>query len=116
MDVRLDRHGGPPPAGELDTTNRRLLTESLTNALKHGAFKQPDGRLAVSWSVEPGDGERRLVLDWTESGVPIPQPPTRRGYGRELIERALAFTLKARAVLHFGRDGVCCRIEVPLPP
>ena len=110
---------GPPLALDLERVQILALAlhELATNALKHGALKQPDGRLAVAWSVEePGDGERRLVLDWTESGVPIPQPPTRRGYGRELIERALVFTLKARAVLHFGHDGVRCRIEVPLPP
>ena len=109
---------GPPVALDLERVQILALAlhELATNALKHGAFKQPDGRLVVAWSVEPGDGERRLVLDWTESGVPIPQPPTRRGYGRELIERALVFTLKARAALRFGHDGVRCRIEVPLPP
>src|SRR3954454_23876833 len=30
----------------------------------------------------------RLVLDWRESGVIMPLDVSRRGYGRELIERA----------------------------
>ena len=109
---------GPPVSLDLERVQTLALAlhELATNALKHGAFKQPDGRLAVAWSVEAGDKERRLVLDWTESGVPIPEAPARRGYGRELIERALAFTLKARAALWFRHDGVSCRIEVPLPP
>ena len=58
MDVRLDRHGGPSPAGELDTTTRRLLTESLTNALKHGDLSQPV-EVAEDWS----DGYRLRVTN-----------------------------------------------------
>jgi two-component system CheB/CheR fusion protein len=42
--------------------------------------------------------------------------PSRKGFGRELIERALAFTLKAKTDLSFGADGVSCHVELPLPP
>ena len=48
MDVRLDRHGGPPRSGLLETTSH-LLTESLTNALKHGDLSQPV-EVAEDWS------------------------------------------------------------------
>jgi signal transduction histidine kinase len=58
MDVRLDRHGGPPPTGLLETTSRRLLTESLTNALKHGDLSQPV-EVAEDWS----NGYRLLVTN-----------------------------------------------------
>jgi hypothetical protein len=56
-----------------------------------------------------------LLLDWRESGVAGLQPPTRRGFGRELIERALAYTLRAKTEMVFGEDGMTCRIEMPLP-
>jgi two-component system CheB/CheR fusion protein len=39
---------------------------------------------------------------------------TRRGYGRELIENALSYALQARTTYELGRDGVRCRIELPL--
>ena len=58
MDVRLERHGGPTPAGLLETTTRRLLTESLTNALKHGDLSQPV-EVAEDWS----DGYRLRVTN-----------------------------------------------------
>ena len=58
MDVRLERHGGPTPAGLLETTTRRLLTESLTNALKHGDLSQPV-EVAEDWS----DGYRLQVTN-----------------------------------------------------
>ncbi len=41
MDLHLDRSGGPAPTGLLDITRRGVLTESLTNALKHGDLAEP---------------------------------------------------------------------------
>jgi hypothetical protein len=45
----------------------------------------------------------------------MPADAPGRGYGRELIERALAYTAQAKTQLTFGPDGVTCRIEMPLP-
>jgi two-component sensor histidine kinase len=72
----------------------------------------------VTWRLEDGgDGQvRRVVLDWRESGVAMPGggPPARKGYGSELIERALPYQLGAETRLEFGMDGVRCRITVPV--
>jgi two-component system, chemotaxis family, CheB/CheR fusion protein len=91
------------------------LHELATNAVKYGALKGEAGRLEIRWAVEDGAGDTpMLVLNWRESGVTMPQDVSRRGYGRELIERALAYTARAKARLSFGEDGVACRIEMPL--
>ncbi len=92
------------------------LHELATNALKYGALGQPDGRLLIAWRVE-GDGpKRRVTLDWSETGVVMPasDAPPRKGYGRELIERALPYQLGAKTKLAFAPDGVRCSIAVPL--
>jgi two-component system, chemotaxis family, CheB/CheR fusion protein len=89
--------------------------ELTTNALKHGALKEPTGALSISWEVRQDDGRSRLNFDWKEAGIAIPAPPERRGFGRELIERALAFTPQAKSNLVFGPDGVSCHIELALP-
>jgi two-component system, chemotaxis family, CheB/CheR fusion protein len=60
-------------------------------------------------------GTPLLILNWRESGVAA-STPARSGFGRELIERALAFTLRAKTELSFGADGLSCRLEIPLPP
>ncbi|MBO1081420.1 sensor histidine kinase [Roseomonas haemaphysalidis] len=91
------------------------LHELATNAMKYGAIGQPDGRLQVEWTVEAEPGGRQLVLDWRESGVAMPDDqPARRGFGSELITRALPYQLKAKTRLEFGDDGVHCRIVLPL--
>ncbi|MFL6599697.1 MAG: PAS domain-containing protein [Steroidobacteraceae bacterium] len=95
------------------------LHELATNAVKYGAIASPAGRLHVGWHVtENEDGtNRRLNIDWRESGVDIPDPAIaaqNSGYGRELIERALPYQLNARTRYEIGPAGVHCAIEVPI--
>ena len=69
----------------------------------------------MTWRIEPADdGRRRLVIDWHESGVAMGgEPPARRGYGTELITRALPYQLHAETALEFTPDGVRCRVVLP---
>ena len=70
------------------------------------------------------DREQRLRVDWRESGVSIAAPeapstdgtpvPPRQGYGRELIERALPYQLRAETSYQLTPEGVRCTIIVPL--
>lgn len=91
------------------------LHELATNARKHGALAGPTGRLAIRWSVLADAGPDRLRLDWTETGVaPADRSGTRMGYGRELIERALPYSLGARTGFSLESDGLRCFIELPL--
>lgn len=95
------------------------LHELATNAVKYGALGQPDGRLRIRWSLEQngaGDGPW-LHIDWRESGVTMPNAgsaPQGGGQGRELIERALPYQLKARTAFELGQDGVHCTISLPV--
>jgi two-component system CheB/CheR fusion protein len=93
------------------------LHELATNAVKYGALAAPAGRLKVRWGVVPGEPGRLLTVEWRESGVVMPNadtPPQGSGYGRELIERALPYQLKATTSYQLGSDGVCCTIAVPV--
>ncbi|SHJ18115.1 PAS domain S-box-containing protein [Roseomonas rosea] len=92
------------------------LHELTTNAVKYGALRDGKGQLSVTWTAERiGEGERLLTLDWIESGVDLqPEKVTRRGYGRQLIEKALSYALRARTEFVLGEDGVRCRIQLPL--
>ncbi|XYD11853.1 PAS domain S-box protein (plasmid) [Methylobacterium sp. NMS12] len=92
------------------------LHELTTNAVKYGALKDDAGQLAVTWELTVGQRGRQLVLSWIESGVAMdPAAVTRRGYGTELIQHALAYALAAEVDYVLGEDGVRCRIEIPIP-
>ena len=95
------------------------LHELVTNALKYGALSRAEGRLSIRWSVKrPATGDRRLQVEWREEGVPVQlganDQPERRGYGRELIERALPYQLQAETNYAITRNGVHCIISLPL--
>ncbi|WP_314957693.1 CheR family methyltransferase [Bradyrhizobium cosmicum] len=109
---------GPPVAldFELVQTIGLALHELATNAIKYGALREDQGKLEVSWSVQSnGESVPSLLLNWKESGVPKLSKPSHKGFGRDLIERALAYTLRAKTKLSFGEDGVLCHVELPLP-
>jgi two-component system CheB/CheR fusion protein len=92
------------------------LHELATNAIKYGALRDGPGQLKVSWDIRNGTTGPVLELSWRESGVTdMPNLPG-KGFGRELIERALSYSSKARAEFTLGRDGVVRRIELPLVP
>ena len=114
--VSLEGPRGVPLRSATVQTFALALHELATNALKYGALSRPEGRLQVRWKVVAGeDGEPCLRVEWVESGVPLPgdgQP--RLGFGRELIERALPYQLKAQTSYEIGPDGVRCTITLPV--
>lgn len=92
------------------------LHELTTNAVKYGALSQPSGRLSVTWDRQTRGPEHAVKLEWQEFGLALPSAePDRKGYGRELIERALPYQLKAMTSLEFRPTGVYCAITVPIP-
>lgn len=103
-----------PKAGE---TLGLAIHELATNAVKYGALSRPEGRLAVRWRIEPGPDGDVLALDWIESGAATAvAPPGRRGFGAELLERTLAYELKAETRLDWRPEGLRCAVRVPLGP
>ena len=57
----------------------------------------------------------RLRLNWVETGGPPVAPPTRRGFGSRLIERALRGELRGWAAMTFAATGLTCAMEAVLP-
>ena len=90
------------------------LHELATNAVKHGALAQQSARLHIHWHTERNRDRPEIVLHWDESAVQMPTGADRtRGFGTELIERALPYQLSAETRLDFGEDGVHCTVRVP---
>jgi two-component sensor histidine kinase len=85
-----------------------IVHELATNAAKHGALASPGGRVAITWNVGDVGGEPALQFSWIErGGVPI-EPPTREGFGTELIGMLGAPSLS------FGPEGFEYALAVPL--
>lgn len=111
---------GVPLKSALVQTLALALHELATNAVKYGALSRPDGHLDICWELrEPSADEHRLLIDWRESGMgdALEKNMLSRsgGYGRELIERALPYQLRARTTLSVEAGGVHCTIDVQVP-
>jgi PAS domain S-box-containing protein len=101
-EVRLQ----PAPA----LTLALVFHELSTNAVKYGALSVDGGRVDLTWTFESDD---RLKLTWVESGGPPVAPPTRKGFGSRLIERALRGENGA-AEMRFETTGLRCFLTIPL--
>jgi PAS domain S-box-containing protein len=91
------------------------IHELATNAVKHGALSQPEGKVSILWSRSDAPEGPRLTLTWTESEGPPVSPPTRRGFGTRMIERGLAAELGGSVTIDFAPGGLICTVEAPLP-
>jgi two-component system, chemotaxis family, CheB/CheR fusion protein len=84
------------------------------NAAKYGALARSEGRVHVSWTVEQGDGGRRVRLRWEEQGGPDLEAPRKRGFGTRLIERACRHELEGEVELDYTPAGLRCELVFPL--
>ncbi|MGH7058284.1 MAG: sensor histidine kinase, partial [Acetobacteraceae bacterium] len=88
--------------------------ELATNAAKYGALSVADGAVRIASEVCDDDGERRLRIEWRESGGPPVETPARKGFGSRLIESKLAYELDGKTHIDYRPEGIVCTIEIPL--
>jgi two-component sensor histidine kinase len=96
------------------SSNKSLLVimalhELGTNAVKYGALSTEDGRVQLHWELNGADPPR-LKLRWRESRGPAVRPPSRRGFGSVVIERALQGE-GGGAHIEFDPAGVIVRLK-----
>jgi PAS domain S-box-containing protein len=84
-----------------------VVHELGTNAVKYGALSNSCGRVAVAWSGKPD----RLLFHWRESGGPVVKPPQRKGFGSNLIQRAVAGE-HGSAHFDYAPDGLKGALEI----
>jgi two-component sensor histidine kinase len=85
--------------------------ELATNAAKYGALSVLTGRIEICWEQL---SEAVVEIHWQESGGPEVTEPSKRGFGRELIEKILARELDSPVQLSFAPGGLQCVFRVPL--
>ena len=91
-----------------------LVHELATNATKYGALSGPDGQIAIHWSIEGVGVEARFNFQWQELDGPPVVPPTRQGFGRILLERAVAQDFDVQPKIRFEPEGLIYEIDAPL--
>jgi two-component sensor histidine kinase len=86
-----------------------IFHELATNAAKYGSLSTSEGRVLVMWGTTHG----KVTLRWRETGGPPVAKPTRRGFGRRLIEEGLA-PFGGKVACSFESAGLDCVITFPI--
>jgi two-component sensor histidine kinase len=98
------------PAVEVSSDAARKLGlvfhELVTNAMKHGALANPDGRVVVDWQAEG----RMVHLTWREQNGPPVSPPQRQGFGTMIVTESLK-SLSGGTAFAFDPDGLRCEMS-----
>lgn len=106
---------GPPLALKPDAARNigLALHELATNASKYGALSVPEGKVAVHWGLASSSGRPRFRVTWRESGGPMVTEPTRRGFGRQIIQEVTAHALAGKVTHEFLPAGVRWTLDMP---
>jgi PAS domain S-box-containing protein len=91
-----------------------VVHELATNATKYGALSVPGGQVAIDWSIAGAGAEARFKFQWREYDGPAVTPPTRRGFGHMVLEKAAAQDFGVLPKIVFAPDGVSYEIDTLL--
>src|SRR5262249_38286297 len=85
------------------------LHELVTNAVKHGALSRPQGRVDLTWEIQP----EAFIIRWIERGGPPARPPSRKGFGTKVIDASIEHHLRGRASFDWQAEGLHCSLTIP---
>ncbi|WOK37151.1 PAS domain-containing protein [Sphingomonas sp. C3-2] len=85
--------------------------ELATNAAKYGALSAPGGKVRVRIIADPAN----CTIQWQETGgPPVTTPPTREGFGAQLIRLSGEHQLRGTIARDWHPEGLRLAISIPL--
>jgi two-component sensor histidine kinase len=107
---------GPPLAFATDQAVALVMAihELAANAVRHGALSVPEGRVALNWSVIPGDAGNAVFINWIESGGPLVGAPKSEGLGTALLRRLVEGPLGGVIALDYAATGLRARLTAKI--
>jgi PAS domain S-box-containing protein len=93
------------------------LHELGTNAVKHGAWSVPTGKVLMTWTFD-ADPEAAKVLQvrWEERGGPPVIRPVSKGFGHAVIDTMVGQATGGEVRMDFGPVGLRWILSVPASP
>jgi two-component sensor histidine kinase len=93
----------------------RLPLEGPDEQANPSVARRSTGIVSVQWRREDEPDGGFLIFDWHEADGPPVTPPARKGFGTELIERAVGFELNGEMTVAFAPSGgLRAQVKVPL--
>ena len=89
------------------------LHELATNAAKHGALSNGDGRVHISWHIA-AEKEANFAMRWLEEGGPKVAHPTRKGFGQTVIGRMAEAAVEGTVEINYEENGLSWTLRSPV--
>jgi len=89
-----------------------VFYELTTNATKYGSLSA-DGRVGVTWRVEPMAAGETVVIEWTEIDGPPVKAPMKEGFGTGFVKRSIEYELSGTASVQLDPAGLRWLISFP---
>ena len=86
-----------------------LFHELATNAVKHGALGDENGKVRIDWVLDA----ESLLVHWVESDGPPVKEPAQEGFGSRLLRQVSGRQLNADIDFDWNPAGL--RVEIKLP-
>jgi PAS domain S-box-containing protein len=90
-----------------------VIHELATNAAKHGALSNREGRVEIAWQIEKCAACDRFKIDWIERGGPPVVGSSHRGYGSTVIKSIAELSLDGEVQLDFAFSGLSWQLMCP---
>jgi PAS domain S-box-containing protein len=90
------------------------LNELATNTAKYGALSSPVGTITLMARVEPGESGDEFRLLWQEDDGPAVEAPGLAGFGTSMLSQAIRYQHEGEVELDWRKEGLVCRITVPI--
>jgi two-component sensor histidine kinase len=115
MGARLDPEGAPVALGTQAAQYLGIAFHELcTNAVKHGAFSIPDGRVSVRWALDTNDQEGLFKIAWTERSGRKPFDAKRQGFGWKVLKEITPWALSGSAEIVSMANGLHWSLTAPI--
>jgi two-component sensor histidine kinase len=90
-----------------------VVNELATNAVKHGALSDQNGRVEITWQLEKDAAAPSFTMSWVERGGPAVVVPAHRGFGSTVIKSMAELSLDGSVELDFSPTGLTWRLACP---
>jgi two-component sensor histidine kinase len=90
-----------------------VVNELATNAVKHGALSNQEGRVEIAWRVDRGAADENFTISWVEHDGPPVVTPAHRGFGSTVIKSMAELSLDGAVELDFAQSGLTWRLACP---
>lgn len=85
--------------------------ELCTNAVKHGAFSVPEGRVSVRWEIVADAAQENFTLIWRETVGPAPQQTDNPGFGSKVLHQLMPTAISGSSETELAPNGLIWRVK-----